>query len=402
MGLGELFTRSTRYDVTNTDTGASDTFTIVDNLVPDWLGSGAYNGAMAIPAAWRASLLLSDMLGSFPWDAYRQIGSRPVETLSAPLLEQPNPPDPRIVTFSSLALDYLFDGNGIGIYATRDRNNYPTSLFPVSAAAVQVKRATKGDGYPLGTLLYRVGDQVWTWEDVLHIKGPVLPGTLRGMGVLEQHMVTFSLGNELKRQARNVDSAAVPTGYLKNTNPEYDDADLSGIKRGWMESQRTRTVAVLNSTTEWNSVAWNPTETQLLEARKFTDVEIANIFGIDASWLNASQSSRVYSNIEQEAINLVKFSLAGHLSRFEQTLSLAFPRGTYVKANLDALLRADTLTRYQAHAIALAQGFLTVDEVRELEERAPLTAAQKAEMEQRKPVAAIEAAPTAALEGASQ
>ena len=48
------------------------------------------------------------------------------------------------------------------------------------------------------------------------------------------------------------------------------------------------------------------------------------------------------------------------------------PRGTWAQANLDAILRGDTLTRYQAHGIAIDKGFLTVDEVRKLEDLPPL------------------------------
>ena len=139
-----------------------------------------------------------------------------------------------------------------------------------------------------------------------------------------------------------------------------------------MANQSSRTVAVLNSSTSFTPLSWNPEELQLVEARKFTLTELELIFGLPVGWLGGQTSSRTYSNIESDAVNLIKFSLAGHLARFEHTFSLAQPRGTVTRANLDAVLRADTLTRYQAHGIALDKGFLTVDEVRELEHREPL------------------------------
>jgi hypothetical protein len=63
------------------------------------------------------------------------------------------------------------------------------------------------------------------------------------------------------------------------------------------------------------------------------------------------------------------------------------PRGQYVKANLDHLLRADTKTRYETYALAITAGILTRDEVRELEERPPLTPAQLTEIAALKPPA---------------
>jgi hypothetical protein len=53
-------------------------------------------------------------------------------------------------------------------------------------------------------------------------------------------------------------------------------------------------------------------------------------------------------------------------------MSALLPRGTDARMNIDALLRNDTLTRYQAHQIAIAAGFKTIDEVREDEKLAPL------------------------------
>jgi phage portal protein BeeE len=60
------------------------------------------------------------------------------------------------------------------------------------------------------------------------------------------------------------------------------------------------------------------------------------------------------------------------ISRIEQKLTDYIPRGQYAKFNVDALLRPDTKTRYEAHAIAIDKGFLTINEVRELENREPL------------------------------
>lgn len=58
---------------------------------------------MTVPGAWRAALLISDFLGQIPWHARRDYGDGPTEKLenpAPPLLEQPNPPDPRMSTFS--------------------------------------------------------------------------------------------------------------------------------------------------------------------------------------------------------------------------------------------------------------------------------------------------------------
>lgn len=382
MGFAELFTRSTVYTATDTKSGVSDTWTVAGNTVPDW-SHGDYQGGMSLPGASRAALLLADLLGSVPWCAYRaRAGSYGEKIEPTPsLLEQPAPPETRVTTISSMALDLIWNGNSIALIAARSRDGWPTAIVPVPADWVQVKRVGFGDtqiGLPEGAIVYDIGGRWYGADDVIHVKGPCRPGALRGSGVLENHLNgTLKLAGEQARQARSLGSSGIPTGILKSTDPDFEKEDADELKASWLRNQRDRTIAVLNATTDFEALAWNPTETQLLDARRFSLHETALVFGLDPSWLGVSGDSMTYSNIEQQAINLVKFSVGGHLARFEQAFTQHLPRGTWAEANLDALLRADTLTRYQAHQIGIAAGFLTSDEVREMERRPPLTPAQR-------------------------
>ena len=86
-----------------------------------------------------------------------------------------------------------------------------------------------------------------------------------------------------------------------------------------------------------------------------------------------------YSNVEQDWIAFVRFTLMGYLRPIENALTDLTVRGQSVRFNFEALLRTDTKTRYEAHEIALRAKFKTVDEVRAIEGDAPLTADQRAE-----------------------
>lgn len=377
MGLGRLFTRSTQYTATDTVTGVSWSGVVVDNLGPDWPSSDMYRGGLSVPGAWRASILLAGLIGRLPWDAYRKFGSRPEEKIepAPPLLEQPNPPETRMSTYRSWGLDYLWDGNAVGIVAARSPLGWPTAAIPVPANSVGVRRVGKFDrsSQPAGALEYKVGDLELGAQDVIHVKGPCAPGALRGMGVLENHLNTLSLAQEQSRQARSVSAHGVPTGILKSANPDLKDEEAADLKSSWLASQQNRTIAVLNPSTEFVPLSWTPEESQLIEARKFSLNELELIFGLPVGWLGGTDSSRKYSNMSQDDVAFMKWAMGDHIEQFEQTLSLAFPRGTRVRANQDAVLQADTLTRYQAHSIALGgKAFLTENEVREYEHRAPM------------------------------
>lgn len=376
MGLGKLLTRHHEHDVHERHAGAG--FQVIIDNTPINHPHQTYRGAMSIPGAWRAALLISDKLGSVPWHAYRSRTARPTEriTPTPPLLDQPSPPDTRMTTISSLALDLVWHGNAIGVIAARDRNGWPTAILPVPADQVGVRRVTDAtySPFPVGAIEYQIGGRGYSTDQLVHIKGPCEPGALRGLGVLEAHLEsgTLELAQEQARQARSLSRHGVPTGVLKSANPDLTLTEAADLKRGWLSAQRDRTVAVLNATTEFEALSWNPEELQLIEARKFSLHEIALIFGLPLYFLGADQASRTYSNLEQEGISLIRDTLIGHLARIEQTLSLAFPRGTTVQADLDSVLRADTATRYGAYKVALDGGWLTIDEVRDRENLAPL------------------------------
>jgi HK97 family phage portal protein len=377
MGLGDLF-RSVNYTATDTVTGITENFVIDGGIVPDW-SYGAYDGAMSLPGAWRAATLISDLVGQLPWHGYRDRAGKSAEKLSPTptLLEYPaGTNDTAMTVYSSLALDLVWHGNAIAIVASRGRDGWPTGIQPVQAEMVRARRTTQADGFigvPRGSVVYEIGSEVFAPYDVIHIKGPCRPGALRGLSVLENHLnKTLKLADEQSRQAQNLGSSGVPTGLLKSSDPEFDEKDARELSASWHFGQRDRKVAVLNSTTDFVPIAWTPEQTQLLEARKFSLHEIALIFGLAPSWLGVGDTTMTYSNLETEWANLVRATLASHVVRMEQALSAHLPRGTWAKANLDGLLRGTTQDRYTAYGRALAGGWMTRNEVRQLEDMPPL------------------------------
>lgn len=364
--MANWFTRMFRRTDPGHERAAGSTYEQILTQSPYRTTATVYSGAMSIPAAWRASTLIADTLAALPWHAFRERGNRPVERVDSLLLDQPSPYEPRVNTLSSLFLDLVYHGNAIAIIASRDYDGRPNALVPVPAEEVSVRRRDDG------SIEYQIRGQVFEGYDVMHVKGHSRPGDVRGFGVLEAHMRTLDLADDLNRQAQNLTGYGVPTGVLRSSNPDLTREEAQELKQAWLNSQRNRTVAVLNASTEFTPLAWNPTEAQLIEARKFSLTEIALIFGVPMSFLGAEGQSMTYTNSQLEAMSLVKFSLNGFIARMEAALSALLPRGTFVRVNLDALLRADTKTRYDAYSVALSAGFLTVNEVRELEDLKPL------------------------------
>jgi HK97 family phage portal protein len=345
-------------------------------------GNGGYTGygkAWQVPGAWRASTLLGGLIGALPLDGYRcQQGRPPVLIDPRPvLLENPVPGRTNIDVIASWVHDYLFHGNAMGIVAARDpETGWPTALVPVPAQWVSVTSVANLSPFDYDTLggnvLYRVGADVFGPRDVFHVRGPSEPGALRGVGVLEANVATIDLANEQRRQAAALAAHGVPTGVLAGADPDITPAELAAAKASWIAAQSTRTIAALPPGVTFSPIAWNPEELQLVEARRLSTQDMALLFGLPGSLLNVESGSWNYSNVGQDGLNLLKFTVNQILIRFEQEWTRHLPRGTKARHDRDAILETDTKERFETYAVGVTSGVLLADEARDREGLPPL------------------------------
>lgn len=344
-------------------------------------GRGPYRGALAIPGAWRAATLLSGLIGELPWHAFEDdpatgIASRLYPT--PPILEDPAAGvDTRITFTSGLVLDLLMEGNGVAVVAGRNEAGWPTAFVAVPVCQVGIRYTD--NAYALDALgritdpvEYRIGDHVFGARDVLHVKGPCPPGSLRGLSVIEVACGAFALARDLDEQAGNVARNAVPTGLLKAvTNTNIAAADLQAAADAWRTSQEDGpTINALAPGLDFVPLSWNPEERQLIEARLMSTSQMALLFGLPGSFLNVESGSLNYSNIGADGLHLLKFSMNQLLVRIEQALDRHLPPGIWSQANRDAILRTDTKSRYESYGLGISAGWLLKSEARALEDLA--------------------------------
>ena len=320
---------------------------------------------LSIPGLWRGVTLISDTIGALPIHAYR--GDQRIEPMP-PILERPYPNETRIETMSAIAASLIIHGNYVAVLGDIGANGYPESLYPVSASRVHVDRIE-------GRLSYKINDELFDGERVMHIKNFAMPGQIVGVGIVAAQRQ--GIGSALAMQeyaAKYFDGGAQPTGILYSDNADLSQDEADMLKAVWMRHYggTSREPAVLNASTKFEQLSDNAKDSQLVESREFSLTEIANMLGLPGYYLGAPNSSRTYSNVEQEQLQFLR-GITPLLTRIESAFTDLLPRGQYAKFNTDALLRSDTLTRYQAHKIALETGFLTVDEVRsDFENRPPI------------------------------
>lgn len=232
---------------------------------------------------------------------------------------------------------------------------------------------------PAGIPTYRVGRDTLNRSDCMHLALMRRPGARHplGLGPIQAAQAQIISAVELRRYAGAwMDTSTVPNGVL--TSDQILTADQARtIKDSFLESVKATEPVVLGQGTDYRPLLLKPDEVQWIDAQQLNTIGIARLFGIPPRLILASPDggTETYSNQQQEELSFVRWTLMAYLRQIEAAVSWLLPRGNTARFNLDAILRPDTLTRYQAHKVALDSGFLTIDEVRAIEGLEPLTQA---------------------------
>jgi HK97 family phage portal protein len=321
--------------------------------------------ALSIPSVWRCVSLISGLMAGMPIHAYRDY-----DRLPAPrLLTDPHPQLTRFDVWWQLLTDLLLNGNGLAILGDFDELGYPRSFEPIPALAVGART--------VGSIVleYRYRGQELDPAQVMHLHGFTPAGSPFGIGAVQA--LSQALGGSLETRdyaAGWFSNAGIPSGLFKVHELTVTQEQADELRERW----RSRHAGpypepgVLNEVTDFQPVAVNPAESQLVAARQANDSDVAMMFGVPPKYVNASQRSMTYSNTEWERRELVDFTLMPWIHRAEQALTRMLPGRQFARFNPDALLRSDTHGRFAAYKIALDGGWMTVDEVRRLEGLPPL------------------------------
>lgn len=372
------------------------------NPIPGAGAGGQHVAFGGIPSVARCTSLIVDTLAALPWHVFAGVGETATQLPTPDWITDPQGLrlDGRIIQDETAraiiqqdetrlsAMDLwtqwltsaLWLGDGFMYVPNRDSAGAPLPpmfvLHPLDVSlnagrywigAAGSAQEYDSDGRPELGRPFAPGE-------IIHIRGlePIIGG--RGTGVLTRFAGSLKYGLTIQEYAAGVFGAGVPNGYLKTTQPHIDETGAQDLKAKWMAAHGgpMRGIAVLNATTEFVPLTFTPVDANLVGVGEDFDRHVAMMFGIPPHMLGVSGDSSTYANVESRMIELSRFTYLPWSARIEAVLSAQLPRGTSLKVALDALMRADTVTRYAAYSQALSAGWLTVDEVRALEDRAPL------------------------------
>lgn len=338
--------------------------------------------AMQMTAVYSCVRILSEAIAELPLHVYKYTDSGGKEkAVDHPLYlllhDEPNPEMSSFVFRETLMTHLLLWGNA---YAQIIRNGKGevVALYPLMPNKMSVDRDENGQLY------YRYNkssDEAATMpnstvilhpRDVLHIPGLGFDGLVGYSPIaMAKNAIGLAIATE-EYGAKFFANGAAPSGVLEHPGTIKDP---SRVREAWQSqfggSSNSGKVAVLEEGMKYTPISISPEQAQFLETRKFQINEIARIFRVPPHMVGDLEKSS-FSNIEQQSLEFVKYTLDPWVTRWEQSIqrTLFSPeekKKYFVKFNVEGLLRGDYASRMQGYATARQNGWMSANDIRELE-----------------------------------
>lgn len=338
--------------------------------------------AMQMTAVYSCVRILAEAVAGLPLHLYRykEDGGkeRAIDNNLYHLLhDEPNKEMSSFIFRETLMTHLLLWGNA---YAQIIRNGKGevVALYPLMPNKMQVDRDDNGELYYIYT---RSSDEAKTMEgvtvylrprDVLHIPGLGFDGLVGYSPIaMAKNAIGLAIATE-EYGAKFFANGAAPSGVLEHPGTIKDP---SRLRENWNStfggSANSGKVAVLEEGMKYTPISISPEQAQFLETRKFQIDEIARIFRVPPHMVGDLEKSS-FSNIEQQSLEFVKYTLDPWVIRWEQSLSRSLlnedeKRKYFFKFNLEGLLRGDYESRMSGYATARQNGWMSANDIRELE-----------------------------------
>ena len=340
--------------------------------MPGGAPSVTNESAMRLSAVWACIRLIAGVGSTLPLDVYRSQAGEWVEVSTPSVFVQPSTESTLSTWLYQLWSSLLTAGNAYGLVSATGANGWPLSVDLIDPGAV----TWHDEGGEWVTKVDKVAVARWPLGPLFHVPLFTVAGKPWGMSPVESAKAAIGAGLSAEAFGSSFFNAGGNPNAIIYAESELSAEQAEGIKSAFVKATAgsSREPAVMGAGLRYERVQVSPDEAQFLDAQRFTVEQVARIYGVFPEMIGGatSGSSVTYANREQRAADWLTFGLMPYLIPIEESLSTLVPRPQRVRFNTGALLRADTKTRYETHAIGVTNGFLTVDEARSLEDMPPM------------------------------
>ena len=338
--------------------------------------------AMQMTAVYSCVRILAEAVAGLPLHLYKYTdGGGKEKALNHPLYrllhDEPNPEMSSFVFRETLMTHLLLWGNAYA-QVIRNGKGEVIALYPLMPNKMSVDRDENGRLY---YTYYRGSDEAIKNKDfavtlqpsdVLHIPGLGFDGLVGYSPIaMAKNAIGLAIACE-EYGAKFFANGAAPGGVLEHPGTIKDP---QRVRESWQStfggSGNANKIAVLEEGMKYTPIGISPEQAQFLETRKFQINEIARIFRVPPHMVGDLEKSS-FSNIEQQSLEFVKYTLDPWVIRWEQSIQRALlSQGEkaeyFVKFNLEGLLRGDYQSRMNGYAIGRQNGWMSANDIRELE-----------------------------------
>ena len=341
--------------------------------------------AMQMTAVYSCVRILSEAIAGLPLFVYKYgDDSSKEKCLEHPLWrvlhDEPNPEMTSFVFRETMMNHLLLTGNAYA-QIIRNARGEVMALYPLMPDRMTVDRDSQGrlyyryrknsDDAP-EVVKNKQSDIIFAPSDILHVLGLGYDGLVGYSPIaMAKNAVGLAIAAE-EYGAKFFANGAAPSGVLEHPGTIKDP---ERIRESWQStfggSSNSNKIAVLEEGLKYTPIAISPEQAQFLETRKFQINEIARIFRVPPHMLADLEKSS-FSNIEQQSLEFVKYTLDPWVIRWEQAMNKALlldseKRSVFTKFNVDGLLRGDYASRMTGYATARQNGWMSANDIRELE-----------------------------------
>ncbi len=337
--------------------------------------------AIEHPAVYRCVDLNANTIGSFPVDCLVRRGEQRMPYPEPLWLKNPNDyQDFQGLVAEAQASQELYDSAFL-LKAVNLATGHLEGLSVMDPAAVEMKRVQLKEGSApviVFDVRLRSGNLRLAATEVLHIKaGLPIPGALRGVSPVVAARETIGTGLAARQFGANFfGSGATLSGVIEipgTMNAEQQDRLRDAFSKKHGGVSKSHAVGILSGGAQWKPMSVAPNESQHLETQRYTDVQIANLYGIPANYVTDIPGVKGYvTGLYQQQMLWYQTGLFPRITRNERAFSSLLPRPAYIRFNVNAWLRMDPEQRISLYREAQIGQWMTVNEIRALEDMNPL------------------------------
>lgn len=352
----------------------------------EWAGGGATASGITVSAetaitisqVFSAVRILAEGVGSLPLHVYRRLsGGRKERAYDHPLYallhDEPNPETTSVTFREALQGHAALRGNGYA-FIERDGFGRPVAIWQQDPRQVTPVRVDKNLRYK-----HTQFSTLFDPSQILHVPGFGFDGN-QGYSVVSLAREGFGLTKAIEQCGGKLFANGLRPSMVAQHPEQLSDRAYGRLKSSMSQEHggvaNMHKLMVLEEGMKIEKIGIDPDDAQFLDSRKFQVTDVARWFHIPPHML-ADLDRATFSNIEQQALEFVKYSLRPWLVRWEQELNRklfsATERGIYfVEFNVEGLLRGDIKARYDAYAMGRQWGWLSVNDIRERENMNPI------------------------------